>query len=76
MARIIIFVRQVRVQRLIKAKLHDTQVPSKSREVTVPHSYRYRQHFRIKLIDLRPASDNAQFMRPVIVNRFPIPDLS
>jgi len=22
---------------------------------------------------LRPASDNAQFMRPVIVNRFPTP---
>jgi len=24
---------------------------------------------------LRPASYNAQFMRPVIVNRFPIPGL-
>jgi len=24
---------------------------------------------------LRPASDNAHFMRPVIVNRFPTPDL-
>jgi len=24
---------------------------------------------------LRPASDNAQFMRPVIVNRFPTPDV-
>jgi len=25
---------------------------------------------------LRPASDNAQFMQPVIVNRFPIPALN
>jgi len=24
---------------------------------------------------LQPASDNAQFMRPVVVNRFPDPDL-
>jgi len=24
---------------------------------------------------LRPASGNAQFMRPVIVNRFPSPDI-
>jgi len=31
--------------------------------------------FRTKLIDLWPASDNAQFMQLMIVNRFPTPDV-
>jgi len=34
-----------------------------------------REWMQIKLVDFAPASDNAQFMRPVMVNRFPTPDL-
>ena len=58
----------------MKTKIHNKQVVSEARDVTLPHIYIKVEFLNESYWFFQPTSDNAQFTRPVIVNRFPTPD--